>query len=300
MTVYDADPAVLQVHNISFHTTIADIEAWLPPGLLPPLSHAALSIHILCSPDPSTGSGKTLPYAYIECISPAAADALVRERDEHWLAGRQVKFRPSSQRQLLADLFGTALKRKMPSGLSEYEQRKWWRSNVQDDAEGKPLLDILGGKSGQGADTDVVVQLEGVSFFTQKDQDDLEALIRSIILEHAPVREAEEAEASATKTDGAASPSGPPAQRHFIKPEERPFARLASVISKYPWHALVPLPEEVNRLYACLQRAFPPSFDAQADGRSSGPQERICDQGQDALCSRHRRDAGPSGSQLPR
>lgn len=74
----------------------------MPPGVLAPLEHNAQGIHILCD----AADGKTRPYAYVECISAQAAEHLVAVSDGKYLAGRQVAFRPVTQKELVLDLFG--------------------------------------------------------------------------------------------------------------------------------------------------------------------------------------------------
>lgn len=168
----------------------------------------------------------------------------------------------ASQRQLAGDLFGAALvqaQRGKAADMGEYEKRKWWKGMILDEAQ--PLQHLLAAreqddKQDKDMVADAVVPLSTtvpVGLFTIADQEHLEALFNSVLEEHTVSHTV-----SLDQMDGpnkhAKLPGGSNHQRYFVKPAERPFARLASVISKFPWHAVHPVPEEVDRLFSCLQR----------------------------------------------
>lgn len=60
---------------------------------------------------------------------------------------------------------------------------------------------------------------------------------------------------------GGYRPGGP--EKFFgklINIKERPFARLASLIAKYPWHSKAMKETDMERLYECLCGRFLPIF----------------------------------------
>lgn len=216
----------LQVHNIHFRTTIADIESFVPPGVLAPLDHNAQGIHILCD----ATDGKTRPYAYVECISAAAAEHLIAVPDGQYLAGRQVAFRPVTQKELVLDLFrhvkrggyckSTILEEDPPTSKGSSHQRQHSYYDRAGDLE----------------------------LFTAEDDLQLRRL-----LDHTLPGTPESGDGSEVTKDESV-----PAM-YFSFPIERPFARLASMIVKYPCHILVgpartseKQVQATDRLFKCL------------------------------------------------
>jgi hypothetical protein len=195
----------------------------------------------------------TLPYAYIECISEEAAERLINERDEGWLAGRQVKFRAASQRALACDVFGHVLgtSSSMIAGAeAEEEGQEMDKYAIKRIAEegGKPLMQILE-ESAHGRRQ---AQAGPITLFSEKDKEDLETLFEGVsrgCSKSSSYSETKEGDLSFS----ASSPAAAATEIRFVRPAERPFARLASVITKFPWHIHRASQEEVDRLFACLQ-----------------------------------------------
>lgn len=122
--------------------------------------------------------------------------------------------------------------------------------------EARPLMEVLKEKHHTASDESALENAapSAVELFSEKDRSGLEALFYSV-LNGSSGHSTNGTVNAQSETINAPAQFG---QKWFIKPEERPFARLASVISKFPWHAHPASPLEVDRLFCCLQ-CRPPS-----------------------------------------
>lgn len=207
------------MHNIHFRTTIADIESVVPPGVLAPLEHNAQGIHILCHPS----NGKTLPYAYVECISTQAAEHLVAKSDGKYLAGRRVAFRPVTQMELMLDLF--------------HHLRK---GSYFKDAILKDPSVARSGVSNHERQLSIHESAGHLDLFTESDDQHLRTLFDDAVL----------------KSTSGETTQVSHAVTVFSYPTERPFARLASMIVKYPCHAIVGPAREAEKQVQTVARMF--------------------------------------------
>lgn len=203
-----------------------DIESFVPPGVLAPLEYNAQAIHLLCD----LADGKTRPYAYIECISVEAAEQLIRNSDEKFLAGRRVAFRPVTQKELVLDLF-TSLR----------------RHNYHKDA----ILDSSPSRLNPSRESLSEPPTQLVLFTEQHFQQFKMLFDRTRPFPN--TKTIKNTSTFHTQHDNNDSPT-----IFFSGPTERPFARLISMIVKYPCHAKnitnyrpEEYNQEVDRLFRC-------------------------------------------------
>ncbi|GAA6049943.1 hypothetical protein JCM3770_007061 [Rhodotorula araucariae] len=92
---------IVKVENIPFHTTVQDVENWLPDGFLPHESECIQPIHIVLH----RATGRTLPHCYLETVDNALATELIRRMDRSQLGDRTVRVKWERPGELLRDLF---------------------------------------------------------------------------------------------------------------------------------------------------------------------------------------------------
>ncbi|GAA5869356.1 hypothetical protein JCM3774_004213 [Rhodotorula dairenensis] len=92
---------IIKIENIPFNTTVAQLEAWLPRGVLAPVSQVVLPIHLILH----RASGRTLPHCYVECVSQARANELIATLDRAKLGERTIRVKWERAGELLRDLF---------------------------------------------------------------------------------------------------------------------------------------------------------------------------------------------------
>jgi hypothetical protein len=226
----------LQIHNISFSTTVDDIERFVPNRSLAPLEYNAQGVHVLCN----LTDGKTLPYAYVECISIEAAELLVKSSEGKFLTTRQVVFKPATQKDLAMDLY------------PRLRRGGYTKDSILGDALFRSVSSSAGKKE-HARDRSVSQPFQHDSYwetldlFTEEDARDLKNLME-ITLQSASKKNRK------LEDERERDP-------YFLVPTERPFARLASMIAKYPCHALAvdkdgrisaKRKEELGRLFECL------------------------------------------------
>lgn len=216
---------LLKVHNIAFSTTAGDVERWMPEEILAPLKDSAQSIHILSDP---YQRGKTLPYVYIECMSTEAVKRLVRERSNTRLNGKAVSFSPAKPEYLYMDLF-PALRERRNGGLS---------LQVVPSARSSAMT--------ESASPTVSPATEDL--FSAEDQAALEHLMDLVIQDH----QQQQAPGSGAAPPGLVRKPAHLSALSFIVPAERPFYRLSSIITKFPWSTPYWTKEVENRLFQSL------------------------------------------------
>lgn len=201
----------------------------MPPGVLAPLEYNAQAIHIVCD----SIDGKTRPYAYVECISDQAAELLVSASDGKYLAGRQVVFRPATQKDLALDLFVHLRKGGYARDtiLGDFRARS-------DSTSREEAVESFG-------------SVKDLDLFTQDDYEHLVNLLDMTLPFASPKKTASRAKRGSEGLQNA---------NYFALPPERPFTRIASMITKFPCHAMqkynAGLPEKqkqaLGRLFECL------------------------------------------------
>ncbi|BGP51069.1 hypothetical protein JCM10450v2_006995 [Rhodotorula kratochvilovae] len=92
---------IVKVENIPFHTTVQDVEKWLPAGYLPHESECIQPIHIVLH----RATGRTLPHCYLETADVALATELITRLDRSQLGDRTVRVKWERAGELMRDLF---------------------------------------------------------------------------------------------------------------------------------------------------------------------------------------------------
>lgn len=205
-----------------------DIESFVPPRVLAPLEYNAQGVHLICD----LYDGKTRPYAYVECISVEAAEKLIRESDGKYLAGRQVAFRPVTQKELALDLFPNLRK------------NGYQRDVIVGSSPLRPGSAHHKPQSGQSG--------TNLELFTEESYQLFKVLFDRILAP--PAKHFKTSHNKDDSQDGQADPS----PVIFSFPPERPFARLVSMIVKYPHyaknasnHPIQEYNEEIDRIMKC-------------------------------------------------
>lgn len=186
-----------------------DIESFVPPRVLAPLEYNAQGVHLICD----LADGKTRPYAYVECISVEAAEQLIREADAQYLAGRQVAFRPVTQKEPALDLFPSLRK-------GGYHRDVIVRSSPS-------KAGLSRGYAHTHGSDEAGMELE---LFTEEHYQQFKVLFDMAL--GPPARDSQTAINEPHLQQEHANSS-----LFYSFPPERPFARLVSMIVKYPCHA---------------------------------------------------------------
>ena len=220
-----------------YNATVTGMIEWLsaceavlpPPQVLPQPIHITSAAH----------NGRTMN-AFIECVSEEAAQRTIDTLSGTTLCDEQVAIRPSSQTELLFDLWPDlrSLTHKPPAVYNIFTS---------------PLLPQHRSTHRGLQNSMPVVPVREICFFGEGDRRRLEMLFESL-------RNYQQA----TRQD-----------HLFVRPAERPYCRLISVLTKLPWHLfrdagtgsedgreaiLVQDPREVQCLFDCLM-SEPNHFD---------------------------------------
>ncbi|GAA5935227.1 hypothetical protein JCM10213_000682 [Rhodosporidiobolus nylandii] len=91
----------VKVENIPFSTTMQDVLNWIPEGYLAPKEEVVMPIHLVLH----RATGRTLPHCYLETVSHAAAQDLIRTMDRSQLGDRTVRVKWERAGELMRDFF---------------------------------------------------------------------------------------------------------------------------------------------------------------------------------------------------
>lgn len=188
------------------------------------MAYNAQAVHLLCD----LADGKTRPYAYVECISIEAAEKVIRESDGRYLTGRQVGFRPVTQKELALDLFPR---------LRKYS---YWNETIIKDSHNRPEHQRQYSGPFVSPENPSILDL-----FNERDYQQLKRLFDKTLPSpnDGKVQDIEDSDRD----------------NYFFFPPERPFAALISMIVKYPYHAISETDkstehynQEIDRLMGCV------------------------------------------------
>ncbi|GAA5962895.1 hypothetical protein JCM3765_005909 [Sporobolomyces pararoseus] len=193
---------VVKVSNVPFSVLYREIQNWLPLNVLPKFQDCPQPIHIILH----RASGRTLPHCYIELKDQESALKVMQERDRTVLVTRTVRVRAERVGELMRDLF---------------DQSKYFsRSN---DPASNPALDPLPS-----------FPEEGYKLPPQLlNENDLQALESWLSIVVSSFRSLWYDSNGRELTRSCDKPWS-----HFaLKPVERAYTHLGSILSKFPFEA---------------------------------------------------------------